>query len=109
MGLKCDECGAKIRDDSEVCPKCGYRLYKSEFEGIADEVEREMSEVSSDDLLRVFKERPRNGEKLSLREFELVYIAKNKIRKPFGNLILMMLYEKKLKKAYREYIEELEI
>ncbi len=107
--MKCTECGKKIKGDEDVCPHCGFRLYVSEFSSIADEVDREMSEVSQDDLLRVFKEKPRNGKKLSYREFELMYVVKNRIHKPVGNLLMMILYEKRLKKAYREYIDELEI
>ena len=33
MSLKCDECGAKIRDDSEVCPKCGEKALRRLISG----------------------------------------------------------------------------
>lgn len=107
MGLKCKACGAKIRKDDCTCPACGYVLYTSAFSDIANEVDEEMKLISDDELLSVAKEMRRNENKLTLEEFEQVYLAKTKKRKPiqyFRNIAAILIYEKELKKAYKDYL-----
>lgn len=110
MNKKCPECGAKIGKDTTECQKCGYTFYRGVFSDVSEEVEKELSRVTADDLARVAKEKKGNEEKMTLEEFEQMYLAKTKRKKPiqyFRNVVAVLMYEKELKKAYRDYLETL--
>lgn len=47
---------------------------------------------------------------MTLEEFEQLYLAKTKRKKPiqyFRNVVAVLAYEKELKKAYKNYLETL--
>lgn len=110
MRIKCDSCGARIRDDETVCPKCGYRIYSSEFADIAREVENKMNNISQYELNNVAAEMKHNENKLTLEEFEIIYQKMNRTTKPLPlarNILKIVQYESDLKKAYKNYLESL--
>lgn len=116
MRLRCTACGAKIRRNDCVCPECGYELYSSELKNIAREVEYEMKSISEVQLASIQREfqheNNNNPQKLTLEEFEAVYIKKNNIKKPRRSanifaLFMKLSYDSMIKQAYEEYLRGL--
>ena len=50
MKQRCPSCGAKNDSGEEKCVRCGYVLYESSFGDIADELEKDMANVSLSEL-----------------------------------------------------------
>ena len=111
MKQRCPSCGAKNDSGEEKCVRCGYVLYESSFGDIADELEKDMANVSLSELAAVRREAgPR--EKLSPEEFEKAWCAANKIAPvhsafSFRGALRGAAYERKLRQAYEEYLRDL--
>ncbi|MBR2284258.1 MAG: hypothetical protein IJ874_07555 [Ruminococcus sp.] len=116
MKIRCPECGIRLSRDSERCNGCGAVLYQSIYADIAEEVEAELKKVTIDDIRAVAQEKGhsplatgRFADKLTLEEFEEALIKSGSAHRP-GRIFVKQyeLYERKLKRAYEEYLKLLE-
>lgn len=113
MKIKCQECGAMVRDDESACPRCGKVLYESVFSDISAELERDMARVTENDVRLVGEQVKDDIPKLTYEEFEKRYVAEHKLAVPpkyvftRSAIARRLTYDANIKAAYNEYLRGL--
>ncbi|MDE7104979.1 MAG: hypothetical protein K2O36_03770 [Ruminococcus sp.] len=104
MRIICNGCGKKVKDSESTCPRCGYVLYENVFGNIAEEIDREMQNISEYELNKVQEEMKNSKAKMSFIEFQAYIEKENNCSAPIMPKKRMM-YNLMMQKAYKKYLQ----